>query len=263
HQLGDRSSEGVALVNLGDIATRRGHWLEARQSYDSALAIFHAIGDQSSPAYALIGLGEIYMAQEQWEEARQQFTSALQLRQQAGEEANATQTRLQLAELDFARGKPAAAVQTEVQPLLDQFRQRQDREGELDAAVLLTRLLLAQRKLADAQKTIQAAEIVLQKTHDLSKRVHLELAAAEVESAVGNSRGAIRQLRATVAQTAKLGLLGLELEAREALGRVEVSSDDNTAGRRELASVEREARSKGFQLIASRAAREIAGQQRQ
>jgi eukaryotic-like serine/threonine-protein kinase len=252
-ELGDKSSEGVALVNLGDIASNQGQWTEARNFYQWALTIFLDIGDQSSPAYALMGLGEVLLAQGNLQAAGRQFNKALQARQQAGEQANAAHTRLELEDLAFEQGKPAGEVESEAHQLLQVFREKGDAQGQVDCGILLVRTLLARHSVSEARQEMQSAQRAAEKTHDFSLRAHLDIATGQVE-AVGNPQNASVQLREVIARTRKFGYIGLQLEAEEALAKTLIDSADPSAGHRQLATVQREAERKGYQLIAARAA---------
>jgi hypothetical protein len=61
-------------------------------------------------------------------------------------------------------------------------------------------------------------------------------------------------LISTLAEARKLGYFGIELEARLALGEIEVKSGVLTRGRAQLQTVERDASQKGFVLLARKAA---------
>ena len=61
-------------------------------------------------------------------------------------------------------------------------------------------------------------------------------------------------LRKTLKQATTANFLGLQLDARLALGEVEIKARDGTVGRLQLASLQREAEAKGFLLIARKAA---------
>jgi len=78
------------------------------------------------------------------------------------------------------------------------------------------------------------------------------LAAARVEAATGKRAAAASRLRKL--ETDAKGYLGVELEARLALGEVDISSGQAAQGRARLEAVEKQAREKGFMLTASLAA---------
>jgi hypothetical protein len=71
-----------------------------------------------------------------------------------------------------------------------------------------------------------------------------------------NGRGveALRDLAATLAEATELGLFAVQLEARLALGEVELAVGQGDGGRARLHSLAQEASAKGFGLMARRAA---------
>jgi len=64
----------------------------------------------------------------------------------------------------------------------------------------------------------------------------------------------VKQLEATIAEARKYGYFPYELQARLVLSRIEMRSGAAGAAAR-LATLEREAKAKGFELVAANAAR--------
>ena len=58
-----------------------------------------------------------------------------------------------------------------------------------------------------------------------------------------------------ITKSRELGYQGIELDARLALGEIEMKAGQPTAGRRHLTSVEADAKSKGYNLVAHKAAK--------
>lgn len=251
--IGDKVGEGTSLVNIGDVRVNQGRWVEARKAYESALALFRSAGDQSSTAWAMDGLGQMFMLQGDLAAAQQQFKAALRLRQQSGEQAAVANTEMELAEVFLERGEPAVNLEQGVRQLAQQFRLMNNPEGQVDAAVLLSRILLAQHKIAEAQSVIASVQDVLHKTENFTKHTTLDIATARVQAAAAHAADARRILQETITRTRQLGFVGLELEAREALGMAEVLDGRAAAGATRLAAVQQDARARGYGLIASRA----------
>ena len=63
-----------------------------------------------------------------------------------------------------------------------------------------------------------------------------------------------RNLDATLAEATKLGFVPYQYQARLALGEMEMKFGQTTAGHAHLAALEKDARAKGFLLIARKAA---------
>jgi hypothetical protein len=88
----------------------------------------------------------------------------------------------------------------------------------------------------------------------------VDIAAALARAAAANhSRQdeialAKRNLEAVLAKAARHGYLGYEFQSRLALGEIEMKSGKTTAGRARLQTLERDAKARGFLLVARKAA---------
>jgi hypothetical protein len=63
-----------------------------------------------------------------------------------------------------------------------------------------------------------------------------------------------KELAAIIAKSRELGYQGIELDARLALAEIEMKSGQIAAGRAHLASIEANAKAKGYNLVARKAA---------
>jgi hypothetical protein len=134
---------------------------------------------------------------------------------------------------------------------------RSERMGDLEGSawLVLARSLVAQGKADLARPPAQAASRLLSSSQDRTTRLFLAIAVARVDAAAGGPPAArvSETLAAAVAEAAGMGHVALELEARLALAEVEARRDRRLA-RDDAAQVERDARAKGFGLIATKAA---------
>jgi hypothetical protein len=87
------------------------------------------------------------------------------------------------------------------------------------------------------------------KTAYLTPRLEAGIASALVRAAEGQPAEARKQLDALLAQSKKLGFVGYEFEARLELGRLARQTGQVATGQGQLASLEQDARAKGFLLI--------------
>jgi hypothetical protein len=69
---------------------------------------------------------------------------------------------------------------------------------------------------------------------------------------------ALQSLEAALAEATNAGFLPFQLEARLALGEIELASGKAEQGRTRLQALEREASARGYALIARKAARALA-----
>jgi hypothetical protein len=81
---------------------------------------------------------------------------------------------------------------------------------------------------------------------------------ARVEGKLGRIVEAEKLLEGVIGETLRAGSIEQELEARLALGEVELASADSAAGRARLEVLEREATERGLGLIARRAGTALA-----
>ena len=80
----------------------------------------------------------------------------------------------------------------------------------------------------------------------------LTIAVAQVQAALGNTAQATKTLRATLDMVNRYGFVEYALEARLALGQIEMKSGHVT-GRARLQALQREAQARGFGEIAKEA----------
>ena len=93
---------------------------------------------------------------------------------------------------------------------------------------------------------------------DVAAQLLVDMSVAYVAGVAGSSSkevsAAVSTLQAVREKSNRLRYVGLELEASLQLGELELRSGASGAGRTELDRLEKDARSKGFLLIANQAA---------
>jgi hypothetical protein len=106
---------------------------------------------------------------------------------------------------------------------------------------------------------VTSARQLVAKTTNRNSQIEVTIADAQVRAALGKTAEAAALLVKVVEETRRSGFRELQLRARLALGETEMKSQNPASGRAELASLEREATSKGFHLIAHKAAAAMKG----
>jgi tetratricopeptide (TPR) repeat protein len=135
---------------------------------------------------------------------------------------------------------------------LEEFHTQKRTNDEISAGALLARSLLQQGKVDESKEAIEKALKLSEHSQDLLVRFPLAIEHAYLLSATKEVAAAEREARQVLAQTRKLGLFRLELEASLAVG--EIARNTNPAvSRIQLADVEKKARARGFGLIARKA----------
>jgi len=182
---------------------------------------------------------------------------ALSLRQQRGEAGSVAKTKLLLAELACDSNQGDAAQQF-AQDAVQEFQRENESDSEILALAFLSRAMLKQGKIDEAQGAISKAKVLSTKSSDVATRLVLEVDSAYVLAAAGNSSGAELLARSAFAEAKKLGLVQTQLEASLALGEIQIRDPNSAAGRTVLQQLAKDARSRGFVLVERKASAALA-----
>jgi ATP/maltotriose-dependent transcriptional regulator MalT len=115
----------------------------------------------------------------------------LSLFEQIGDKSGAARVQLALAELLIDRGAnlQAAAIASRAG---EEFAQEKAVRYEALADGVLARAFLAQGQLADAQQTIERANVILRNCHDRQVELFVALTTAQVQSALGKGSASLQ-----------------------------------------------------------------------
>ena len=183
------------------------------------------------------------------------MTEALAASAAVGDAPRATAARAGLALLELAEGKPAAAV-----PLARDAAAWYTAHGmageESRALALLAEALLGKGELAAARQAAARARAGVAQSDDRELRIVVAARVARVDAAAGAAPRALQELRQAIEEAGRLGLGEAALEARLALGEIQLGrpGQDGAEGRSTLAAVRVDAARRGFALVARRAA---------
>ena len=241
------------LVDFADILQHQGDIAGASKKYMDALALAKASSDKSNAAYAMFGLGDLSLIAADFAAAKKNYDEALALRSEIGEAQTVRTTHLALTRLMLEQGQTdeAAAAARSVR---DDLRVAEMREDQILATCLLARALLAQGKFTDAQKELAGVNALASKEQSLGPRMEFAIVSAMAQAGSGKTSGAKESLKRVIAETTKAGFIQYELEAQLALATLGGKSGRNADDRVGLEKVERDARTRGFDLIARKAA---------
>jgi eukaryotic-like serine/threonine-protein kinase len=253
NEVGHRGSAAQALAAIGDVLLEQGDLPGAYKMYQQASAIEHEIGGKNYYASTLTEMGRVLRQQAKADEAQQVYHESLSLEEELGNKSDAAETRLALAELDCDSGKGTEAEQLS-RAAVAAFRADAYADEEMFAQSMLSRALLQQGKLEEARAANAEAVRLSEKSQDVIVRIPVILDHAYVMAAGKNLGGAVTTAQEALTQARNLGLFRLQLEASLALGQIQMTGPNPAAGRARLQAVEKSARSKGFELIARKAA---------
>jgi hypothetical protein len=201
------------------------------------------------------------MAQGNLEDAGDRYRQAMAVWREMGNKGYEAQYGLGLAEISVESGQPAAAERP-IREGIDWLRREKRFDQEIEAHALLALALLRQGRIPEARQEIDETSRGVNRTQSYSTRLQFSIAAARVRAASGKDseiNDALKSLEAALATAKRERFLGYELEIRLAMGEIEVNTQ-KPGGTARLAVLQRDAESKGFGLIARKAAaaREVA-----
>jgi tetratricopeptide (TPR) repeat protein len=253
-EVAEKGSAAIELNNLATVRLAQGELAEAQALLEEALAIKRETGNRSSVAFSLDDLGEVAAARGDLASARRHYDEAVRIREELGQKVRATESRLALAELSLDEGR-ASEAEAAARASAEAFRAEKMEDLEGGAWLVVARALVAQGKAAASREPAREASRLLRSSQDRPTRLALAIALARLEGARDAAAAASvsAKLRDAAAEAARMGHVALELEARLALAELNARG----AGRSEpdsAARLERDARARGFGLIAAKAA---------
>jgi tetratricopeptide (TPR) repeat protein len=251
-EVGHRSSEANDIQDMGDVLADQGDLQGAMQMYQQAVRIQREIDDKSYYAISLMSIGKLRRQKGDHDGARKIYEEALSLWRQLGEKGTAAETQLALGELDCDAGQ-ASEAETLSRAAIQEFRAEREADNEIQSEVLLSRSLLQQGRLEDAQQAIAGALILSKKSSNVMVRLPLAIQNAYTRAAAKDLPEAEQLARNAMVEANKLGLVRIELEASLAIGEIQMKGKNPTLGRKRLEETGKTAHSKGFELIARKA----------
>jgi DNA-binding winged helix-turn-helix (wHTH) protein/tetratricopeptide (TPR) repeat protein len=256
----DTGIAALAVDNLADVYELQGDLASARQGFEQSIATQQKNGNQDSSAYGMSSLGSLLLQEADFSGARKMYQQALAIRKSAGDELTVAEVQIGLAELSLEEARSPIEQEAAMRQALEVFQQQKARDDEIQAWSLLARALLAEKKEPAANEAMQHARSLAGKSQSPEIRWRTAITAARIETAgkditrTAARMDALKELNAIVAKSRELGYQGIELDARLALAQIEMKEGQVSAGRVHLAAIEADAKAKGFNLIARKAA---------
>ena len=253
-----RDQNGVALaqIGLGDTLFSEGNLAEARKMYEESLNTCRQNGNRDREAGALMGLGQVLRAQGDFQSAWQSESRARQVYEEVGDKTPEAQADLRLAQLLLDRGNSVEAAKSiqRAEGLLSGAMSPRD---DASARILRSQTLIATGNISEAKENVSRAIQFAEHSHDLDVLLMAQVIAARIDAASGNlaqRKEAVKRLNAVAQQARAADFIYAALEARLAVGEIELNSESPRNGRTVLETLQKEASGQGFQLIAQRAA---------
>jgi hypothetical protein len=188
------------------------------------------------------------------------YEQALAIRTSAHEEFTIAETQLGIADLSLEEARSPVEQEAAMRQVIEVFQKRKARDDETLAWCVLARALLAEAKAAAATEAMQHARSLADKSQNPEIRWRTAITAARINTAGKDAAlseagiAARKELAAIIAKSRELGFLGIELDGRLALAEIEMKAGRITAARAHLATIEADAKTKGYNLVARKAA---------
>ena len=249
--------EGVVLNlnNLGDLWRQNGELDKADASYQRAEPLARKIDDKNATAYVLSGMGDVALDRGDLTLSRKRYEEALALRNQAGEKQIAAESRVSLAKLAIEEGQ-ALDAEKSARQCKQQFQQEQQKDDELTASLVIIDALLAQGKQGEAEKEIEADQRLEKESQNRFLRLQFELVSARVFLGSEHPDAAGPSLRGINREARSYGFAGIEFATELALAELATKTNHGVEAQMKFRALQTSASSKGFGLIARKAAKE-------
>ena len=251
-ETGDKTGEYNALGNLAKVLTLLGDIPASKRAFERLLAAAQELHNKSHIARAYDGLGSTYESAGDLNAARKNYELAVNLSKELGMKPLIAEDEVSLAGILTEQGEPASAEKL-CREAREEFRKEQDVDDEIYAEACLVDAFLAQNKTVQAQSEIASSKDLPQKSQHIEFRLDWDIARARAAAAAGDTAAAKSVLQTAILDAKAKNYRGLEFEGRLALGETEMKSGEVVEGSTLLASLEKEARAKGFLGIARKA----------
>jgi eukaryotic-like serine/threonine-protein kinase len=256
----DTGIAALAMDNLATVYEAQGDLASAKQGFEQSIEILQKNGNQDSSAYGMASLGNLLLQEADFSGARKMYEQALAIRTSAGDQLTIAEAQLGIAELSLEEARSPVEQEAAMRRALEVFQQQKAHDDEIQAWTILARALLAEEKAPAAKEAMQHARSLASKSQSPEIRWRTAIAAAHIEAAgkdiprAASGMAARKELNAIVAELRELGYQSIELDARLALAEIEMKEGQAAAGRAHLAALEADAKAKGYNLLARKAA---------
>ena len=250
---GQKSGIAMAANNLGDVHAEQGDLEGGKTHVQESLTLSTESGNKQDIAQAALSMGQILREQGDVAGAHKFYDQSLALRTELGDNTAVAETEVSIADLDNAEGNYATGRALATKAAAEAHREKAA-DLEIGALAILTQASLGLNKISDAQSTAAKAAALAKTSQERHVIATVQIAQARVAAATGKSEDAAKSLEAVLADMTRLGLIAFQMEARLALGEIQIKSANTAAaGQETLRALEKDGTAKGFLLIAHRA----------
>jgi tetratricopeptide (TPR) repeat protein/TolB-like protein len=250
---GQKDGIAMAANNLGDVHAEQGDLEGGKIHVQESLTLSTESGNKENIAQAALSMGQILREQGDLAGAHKFYDQSLAIRTELGDNTAVAETDVSIADLDNAEGNYAAGRALASKAAAEAHHEKAA-DLEAGALAILTQASLGLNKISDAQSSAAKAAALAKASQERHVIATVQIAQARVAAATGKPEDAVKSLQAVLADTTRLGLVAFQMEARLALGEVQIkSAKAAAAGQETLSTLEKDATAKGFLLLAHRA----------
>jgi DNA-binding winged helix-turn-helix (wHTH) protein/tetratricopeptide (TPR) repeat protein len=254
-EIGDQNGIALAQIGLGDVLLARGKHGEAKEMYESSLEICHQLGSRGRQAVALEGAANALRMEGDVEGARKRYKEAISIFEEVGDKSEAAHVRLHFAEILTDEGKGSEAESVTRQSA-DVFGQTRAGRYLVEANLLQSNALTVQGRNVEARTLIEQVTKAAADSHNRRLELKAAITAARIQAALaspGEAAASVRRLHRIISDAGEASFIDVGLDARLAVGEIELSSGDRAEGGADLEALEKDAKNGGFLLIARKA----------
>ncbi len=251
-ELGSKDRIALQLANLGDILFFLGDLSGAQRALEEAITLDKESGEKRQLGYTLASMGDVLQAEGKLPEARQQRLDALNIRNELGDQGDIADSQVFLADSSIEEGHTGESV-TLLRAAIAKLESLKMVDDETYAYAVLARALAKAGKTAEAETAIEQGSSVAKKCNDRGVRLVFAIETARTQAENGKYTEAIASLQHTLTDLNKYGYVGYQMETRLVLGEIELKAVRTREGTASLASLQKDAQGKGFNLIAHKA----------
>jgi eukaryotic-like serine/threonine-protein kinase len=252
--------DGIALAKgaLGVVLLATGDHENAKKTDQESVDLCRRIGDREKAAIGLAGLGNTVRLEGDLVQARQYESEAISIFEQTGDKPSSNRFQLDLAQLAIDQGN-AAEAEVIAGRVAEEFARENTLRYESLASAVLARAQLAQGKIAAAQSAIERSLALASKYRDRDVELFVGVTKARIDAAKNPASRAdsVSRLQQVLAEAGRGGFVVRAFEARLALAELEMQSGNRAAALTHLETLQKDAASRGLNLIAQQVAATI------
>ena len=257
--VGDAGAAADVGYGKAFIQELRGDLPGAKAGFEESLKQWQKDQDQYDSGYALFSLGEVLLAESDFASARKALEQSLAMRKEGEDKVLLGETQLELAGLSLEEGRAPSEVETDARQAVEDFKKEKAWDDEALAWALVARALFAEQKFEEAKHAAAEALPFSEKSPHVEIRMGNAIVAVRMQALDRSvpSNSAVRslaskRLASIVSEARRRGYFGIELEARLLMCEIEARNDQGLA-QLHANVLKRDARSRGFELIARKA----------